>query len=118
MINRNSVLPTFQGNYSDMIGAIKSGDIKSPCFMWLEDKEVLAFIHWETNEVGNKHLVPHMILWDKITNIESEIKNLNASLGDLNNSLPEGSTVSTVINDIQKNGATVMLTTINNGGDA
>lgn len=91
--NKNSMLPTFEGTYNDMIGALKAGVIKSPCWMYLNDREVLVFIHWETiNE--EKQLVPKVMLWDKLTELQDKIDDIDNSLGDIKESLPEGETMS------------------------
>lgn len=80
MANMNSMLPTYQGNYKDMIGALKYGDIQNPCWFWIEDREVLSFIHWEKDAEGNKILVPHVMLWENIENLNTQVNNLSEQL--------------------------------------
>lgn len=126
-LNKNSMLPTYQGNYSDMIGAIAAGDINSPCFMFLHDRNDLAFIHWEKDSEGNKKLVPHTILWEDMIDVQTKLSGLVD---------PEGKTISVVeyvqdtvapveskvetvtetVENIQKNGATILLTSDKIGG--
>lgn len=81
--NKNSMLPTYQGNYKDMIGALRAGDISNPCWMFLEDRNALAFIHWEKNEAGEKVLVPHVMLWDKIEVLDEKVEVINEQLDGL-----------------------------------
>lgn len=76
MTNMNSMLPTYQGNYKDMIGALKYGDITNPCWFWIEDRKNLAFIHWEKDSEGNKKLVPHAILWEQMVDVQAKLEGL------------------------------------------
>lgn len=121
--NKNSMLPTYQGNYKDMIGAIKAGDINSPCWMFLEDRNALAFIHWEKQDNGDKVLVPHVMLWDKIETLDEQVSVLSEQMEGLKD--PETQqpikvvdylqpTIETV-EEIKKNGSTIMITS--NGGE-
>lgn len=92
--NKNSMLPTYQGNYNDMIGALKFGDITNPCWFWIEDRNDLAFIHWEKDSKGNKTLVPHVMLWDKFEKLDDNVTEINSQLEDLKD--PEGKPIKVV----------------------
>lgn len=116
--NKNSMLPTYQGNYKDMIGALKAGDINSPCWMFLEDRNALAFIHWEKKPDGTKLLVPHVMLWDKVETLEEKVVETERQLEGLKD--PEtGEPIKVVdyvqptidaVTEIQNNGAAIMIT--------
>lgn len=87
MATKNTMLPIYEGNYQDMYGAIRQGRITSPCWMWLEDKECLAFIHWETIG-GEKILTPHIILMDRVTALEERVENMDKAVGDIADIIP------------------------------
>lgn len=73
--NKNTMLPTYNATYENMNKALNDGTISSPCWVFLEDKNALVFVHFDTVN-GERKLVPHIILWDKITNIEAQLEGL------------------------------------------
>lgn len=127
--NKNTMLPTYEGRYSDMIGALKVGDISSPCWFYLNDKDSLVFIHWEKTDVG-KVLVPHTMLLKRMEAVEETLKGLiNPDTGEAisvttyvsETVVPVQDKVRTVTNDVEeikKTGAAIMLTSEDtSGGD-
>ncbi len=87
MATKNTMLPIYEGNQQDMYGAIKQGRITGPCWMWLEDKECLAFIHWETIG-GEKVLTPHIILMDRVNALEEKLESMDKAVGDIADIIP------------------------------
>lgn len=109
--NKNNMLPTYQGNYSDMIGAINAGEINSPCWMFLEDRNDLAFIHWERDTEGVKKLVAHTLLWEKVSTIEDQLSGLvDPDTGETISVVDYVQPTINIVEDIKKNGATVIIT--------
>lgn len=119
--NKNSMLPTYTGNYSDMIGALNVGEINSPCWFFLEDKNTLAFLHWEKDSEGTKTLVPHAILMEQMQAVSERLESIDVQLEGLNDPTT-GEPIKVVeyitetvepihkaIEEIENEGATIMV---------
>lgn len=73
--NKNTMLPTYEATYANMIRALADGTIGSPCWVFLTDREILVFVNYETVD-GVKRLVPHAMLWNRIVDIEQQLSGL------------------------------------------
>lgn len=121
-LNKNIMLPTYEATYNNMQKALLDGVIDSPCWVYLRDKECLVFVSWETID-ENKKLVPHMILWDKITSMEEILDGLRDEetgeiikvtdyvAGEVDPVKEEVQTISTDVDEIKEQvGYTTMIT--------
>lgn len=72
---KNLMLPTYEASYDNMEKALANGDIDSPCWVFVSDRDCLAFIHWEKD--GNTRVLrPRLILWEKVSEMSEQMEGL------------------------------------------
>lgn len=72
---KNLVLPTYEASYDNMNKALSNGDIDAPCWVFISDRDCLAFIHWE-KEGNIRVLKPRLILWEKVSEMSEQMEGL------------------------------------------
>lgn len=120
MATTKNSMPSFaQGSYNNILRLIADEKVNAPAFIYFTDKECLGFLD------AKKDL--HVILFDKVESILTQLAGLNdpttgepikvteyvtESIAPVNEKVE---TVTEVVQNIQKNGAVIMITS--DGGD-
>lgn len=106
-----NTLPSFaQGKYENILKLIADEKVNSPAFVYFTDRECLGFL--------DQNKVLHTILWDKVVSIEKQLEGLNDPISGEPIKISEyvQPTIETV-EEIKKNGAAIMITSVESGGD-
>lgn len=108
-----NTLPSFaQGTYNNIVRLINDGGVNAPAFIYFSDKECLGFL--------DSKKVLHTILWDRVEAIEDRLEDLvdpdtGESVNVVTYVTDQINPVSSAVENIQNNGATILLTS--DGGD-
>ena len=109
---KNSMPSFAQGSYENILRLIADEKVNAPAFIYFTDRECLGFLD------SKKKL--HVILWDKVIDIQKQLEGMNdPETGEpikVTEYVQENITpIQNDIIDIKTNGATILITT--DGGD-
>ena len=105
-----NTLPSFaQGKYENILKLVADEKINAPAFVYFTDRECLGFL--DTKKVL------HTILWDKVIALEEQLEGLNdPGTGEPIKVTEYVQPTINYVEEIKKNGATIMITSTD-GGD-